>query len=156
MKDVAAAGLDLPAGTLVPPALTCVPRALLAVSLPVLLPALPAAGRAVLQVGAAAQVQAAASELRQLGVSAELPGSDALQPPGVHLPADRDALVPEAGPPARAGPAPASAAAPGAGLPAALRLPELRVAPAAPPGAVALPHLPQGQSDGEISEGAAV
>ncbi|KAK5880670.1 hypothetical protein CesoFtcFv8_021555 [Champsocephalus esox] len=51
--------------------------------LPHLLPALPAAGPAGPQVGLAAQVQAAASELRQLGLSAELPVAHTLQPPGV-------------------------------------------------------------------------
>lgn len=96
MQDAAATFLDLPPGTLIPPEFTFLPCCLLLVRLPVLLSALPAAGLVVLQVGPGAQVQAAVSELRELGLDAELPGLDILQSPGLHLPTDSDALVPEA------------------------------------------------------------
>lgn len=112
--------MDLSARTLVPLTVPCLPRPLLALCLSVLLRPLLAAGPAVLQVGPGAPVQAAVSELRELGLSMELLGSDDLQPRGVPLPSDGDALVPEAPTPAPGGPGPWPRAGPAAGLPAAV------------------------------------
>ncbi|KAK1881729.1 Cholesterol 25-hydroxylase-like protein [Dissostichus eleginoides] len=74
------------------------------------------------------------------GLSAELPVSDALQPPGVPAANHAAAWVPKPRPPAGSGPAPSPPPGPGVRLPAAVRLTELHLAPAAPQGAPQL-HL---------------
>lgn len=109
-----------------------------------LLPALRGPGHPVLLGARPAALQDPPRLLAVREAAATLPGADPLPACDVCVPRDAPALGQQAGPPAPRSPRAAPAAAPHRVLPATLRHGVLRVAPAAPQGALAVPHLPQG------------